>query len=248
MQAKALDADVFKDVYPQFYNFQTLLFVQLKAYFERLPSKGVNYFDGSGIRIFKVHQKDKQSINVYSKIIRTVKPEEISELVVYSLENGEQFKYEIIKKGSKIAATPDEDLLTFRFAPAREEVYQINIPNFNIHISYSKSADQSNSLFALGFMELYFKVETILRPEVAFLNYIIFFKNIKPTPQAILSVKATQISGEWADINFAHFASNGGELTPKQFFMALADGSMAFTQASMIMANSLQHSGFPKLD
>lgn len=245
----ALEPAAFKDTYPDFKNYQNILFNDLKTYFETLPVNSIIYSDKDGIRIFKIRKHSGGFQTITSKISRIKSESQILERVIYYLENSEVFGYEVKKTGKNVTASEDLDLLSFRFKPkVTDEFFQVSIPYFKVLINHHNiSNTEDKSFFSLGFMGFNVQVETSIIEKTVQRNYIYFFKHM-PTPQASLGVKAVEKEHDWSGTQYIHFASGAGEITPKQFFGGLADGAQAFHEASSIMVNVLKSEGFPKFD
>lgn len=250
LKARALGPSVFEETYPNYQNYQQLLFGGLKTYFESLPQNSLNYLDINGVRIFKVRNKNHVDFTtIVSKISRTQSSELLVERVIYYLENGNSLEYIVKKTGKNIAPTADFDLLSFRFKPTfLEDTYKVTIPLYKIEISHSRlEKNKELSFFYLGFMEFNMQIETFYSEFEASRNYIYFSKDM-PRPQSSLGVKAIETNHQWNGLSYEYFGTGAGEITPKQFFGALADGAGAFSEASEIMAKIIKHIGFPKLD
>lgn len=245
----ALEPLVFKDTYPDFKNYQSILFNDLKTYFEALPLNSIVYSDINGVKVYKIRKHTGGFLTITSKITRNISSGQMVERVAYYLENSELFEYEVKKTGKNVAPSEDFDLLSFRFKPSpKDDVYQISVPHFKIQISHENTSNSKDlSFLSLGFMEFNVQIETTLIEKSASRNYIYFFKHM-PSPQASLGVRATEKEHDWSGTQYVHFASGAGEITPKQFFGGLADGAQAFGEASRIMVTVLKSVGFPKFD
>ncbi len=244
---QAFDPEAFKDVYPDFKNYQSLLLNDVKSYFDSIHENSVIYSDINGNKTFVVKKTSGEFLGkINCRIIRIKSYNQISERVVYALRNGNKFEYEVLRKGDNLEFNSDEDLLSFKIEPKEEEEYKFIIPSMNIEASYTLTSEQSDqSFFSIGFMEFNVKIETFSTPKESTRNYIYFFKAIKPSPQASLTVRAIESASIWSGTTYHHSASNGGEITPKQFFGGLADGAGAFGEASTIIINHIQSLGFP---
>lgn len=244
----AVDPDAFKENYPGFQNYQQMLFVQLRNYFEAMPNNSLNYLDANGTRIYIPRKNNASSpIKIFSSITRTAQDDQISEKVRYYLENGNVFEYELIKKGKNVLPSKDIDLLTFNFKTSiDDEQYTIIIPLLNIEISHSKTPDGAKDLFYFGFIDFNIQIESHFGTHEAHLDYIFFYRHMQ-NPQASLTVKAVETTDTWGGIRFYHLASEAGEITPQIFFKGLNDGAGVFLETSKIFIPNLIVMGFPLL-
>lgn len=245
----AIEATVFQENYPGFQNYQLLTFTQLRNYFETLPLSALNYTDTTGIRVYKIYGKRGKGFStLYSKIIRTKSENQISERVIYQLENGNSLEYEIIQKGKDIVPSDDLDLLTFHFnTNSNYEFYQIMIPTFKIQMNRAVLSNGEKSFFNFKFMEFNMKIESNFKSSQATLNYIYFFPYMT-NPQASLTVMALETLSGWNSIKYTHLSSQAGEVTPKQFFQGIGEGSGFFSEGSKEIFKMLISLGFPSLD
>ena len=239
----ALNADVFGENFPSFQDQQQSAFDKLRSYFELLPISSQTSKESEEIISYQF-----KNTTIFSKIARTFSPSSIVEEVSYSVINGSTFLYRIKKSGNKITPTPDYDLLTFNFKQSDEdESYQIVIPLLNIEMNYLKKQTGEKDIISLGFMGFSMSIESNFKEHDALLSYIFFF-SLMPDPQIAISVKATEITSGWGDVDYTYYSSNTGEITPKQFFKGLNDSSSVFTSTSDVLYKLLMSLGFPKLN
>ena len=246
----AFDPVAFKDIYPDFKNYHSLLLNDLKTYFYSIQENSIIHSDKNEMRIYAIRKTNGTNLGtIQSRIIRQKSINQISERVVYSLENGNKFEYEIMRKGKSLTSTSAEDLLTLKFELNEEEEYKLIIPSLGIEVSYQKTQKQSDkSFFSIGFMEFNVKIETFVTEKESKRSYTYFFIGMTPSPQAHLIVRAIEGSNAWSGLQYQHSASSTGEITPKQFFGGLADGSGAFGEASKVVINYIQSLGFPTFE
>ena len=226
-----------------------MIFTKLRDYFELLPKVSIINSYSNEITLYRYripYTLDYQ--NIFAKISRTTIENGIIENISYSLENGAALTYSITKKGKDVRPTPNHELLTFNFkASDNDESYVISIPILRIQIADDKSPLFENSFFTLGFMEASFKIESVLKEQNATLSYLLFFSRMR-FPQVSLTVQAYASTHPWEDIQYIWSASNGGVITPNQFFKGLEEISTIFTSASDSLYYTLLSLGFPKIN
>lgn len=245
----AIETNVFNEKYPQFQNYQQTLFAKLRNYFETLPLNSLTYIDRNGTILYQIQNKHNPTVvTLYSKITRERHEHKIIERVSYFLENGNAIEYEIIKQGEKSTPSDDRDLLSFNFKKTiNDDFYQITVPTFNLQLYHSRKMNSEKQFFYLGLMEINIQIETFFQEHEASLNYIYFYKGM-PAPQSSLTVRAIETPSSWSSINYIHYASQSGELSPNQFFQNLNRGAYIFTEADNEFFKILESKGFPSLD
>lgn len=245
----SVDRSAFEGTYPGFQSYQLITFTQLRNYFESLPAYSINFDAKNGKKVFKVRSRtENKFITIFSKITREISDKQIIERVGYYLEDGKCLEYELVKKGEKVLPSSDDDLLAFHFSPsAYDDFYQITIPAFNVQLTHSLNPNGVVDFFNMGFMEFNIKIESHFSQDEARLDYIYFYKEMR-NPQSSLTVKAIKALNDWGGMKYYHVASNGGEITPGQFFTGLNEGAMVFVEGANIFIQIIRQLGFPKLN
>jgi hypothetical protein len=246
LRLQALDSSVFKENYPDFNVYQTLLFSQLRIYTIQLFKNSIISNTSSGSRVYKVREKTKDGfVIIHSTIEREISEGQIIERISYIFENGNSLRYEVIKKGKNIIQSEDLDLLMFFFKRGNAEFYQITCFTFNLQLTFNRLADHELSTFNLGFMGVHIQIESYFHEFEASQNYFYFFDKMS-YPQFSLKVLAIKSPGDWGGITYTHTGSDWGEVSPSLFFQGLNGASGVFVGAASEISQTSMKLGFPQ--
>jgi hypothetical protein len=229
------------NTYPSVLTFQSILFQQLKNYFELLKSKSIIFEFEDNRKVFRYTEPTtNMPKELRVKIERLYSDKKISERVIYSLENGEVFSWDYVRRGDALTPTGDSDLMTLKMKPSlKEESFSITLPEVKQSILFEKTANVEISYALIGSFEFNVKIEKWYRDnQPQKINYLLFFAQM-PNPQTFLTVMSSQ------DFALTHVGKNG-VITPKEFFNGINETTGAFFGASQESNAILLLKGFPK--
>lgn len=230
------------NLYPTVLTFQSILFQRFKNYFELLKSKSIVFEFEDNHKVLRYIDPIKNSQQDIKVRIERLKSEKmISEKVIYSLENGESFCWEYVRKGDALMPTNDSDLMTLKMKPSlKVDFFSIKLPEAKQSIIFEKTKEVEISYALIGTFEFNLKIEKWYRenqPEK--INFLLFYAQM-PKPQTFLTVQSS------SDYKLTHLGANG-VITPKEFFNGINETSGAYIGASYEAESTLFLKGFPKL-
>lgn len=246
------EQNFFDENFPDVNTYQKILFVQLKTYFETLNAKSIRSTSLDGMTTFVyTNSKNSTKQKLFAKIIRKISDNSISEDIIFSSETGNLFQVNILRKGNELKPFEDNELFNLKFKMSRKlDFYSIKIPKANLEINHQRFADENREVSQVinGLME--FNVQIVTQDYINFSerSYIYFSKSM-PSPQASMTVKGYLRQTDLGEgIRYVYLSSQSGQLTPKQFFSGLNEGSMAFAEMSLILEKIIISLNFPNLD
>jgi hypothetical protein len=244
----AIDKNVFKEKYPTALSFQASTLSKMRNYFETINAKSVQHSSGDAIKIYKIKSNHSLEVStITSRITRTRTPGQINESVIYSLENGNSFKFTFSRTGELLTDSDDNDLRLLKFKPFSKETSSfIKFPDFNLEFRSEKTDLGEINYIINGMMGFNLKIESSFFEKSASLVYSFFFKEM-PSPQTNLLVSVLENESTWNNISFQHSESNNGVIAPNLFFKGLSQASAMYTQSSEEYKKHLINIGFPNL-
>ena len=110
LNLKATESNVFDENYPNFQNYQELVFSNVKNYFETLKSNSLIQITSPHTYQFKVTDVNNGKIVILkASIIRIQLPNKLIERVSYFNEQEQHFDYIVEKSGSTTSLSDDFD-------------------------------------------------------------------------------------------------------------------------------------------
>ncbi len=252
VNAIQLDRQVFSEKYQNLQMFQKELLGSLRNYFSLLPTNSIQTYDSAGIYVFKVLKKNSPYFyhfdTVFAKIERKRISGVLTEQLYYHLDNGQGVSFKITKTGPKTVYSTDQELLGLNFKPtSADETYVVEIPELSISISSDYRMKKEIESISLGNAGFELRIESSYSESKARRDYI-FYSNLMKIPQVALSVSATFNEDSWEKIQFKHFKSNTGSITPALFSQGISQASSLYVEQSVESQKILEGMGFPILN
>ncbi len=245
----ALDNKVFTGQYPSATTFQKISLEKLKTYFETLAGQSINNIDPiSGVRTYQVRRKNSLVVDlIFAKIERQQAGNKLVEGVYYSLSSGRGLVFIFTRYGLNLKESTDRDLLLLNFLPSDSSTsYSLEIPILGFYLNTEVGAKNENSYISLKQMAFELKIESVYSDMKAQRNYLFYFKPM-PSPQSSLTVQAEAREGSWSNLQYLHFSSSKGLITPNLFFQGLDQGSSVYEELGGEYLDMINYMGFPVL-